>query len=187
MQITLRNILPQYKADIETEVREWAAKLDKFYPRIVSCRVVVELPHRRHQEGNIYKAAVTLTIPQKQIVISRENGANKPHENFRIAIHDAFEDAKRQLEEYALIQDRDVKDHDNLPHGVISKIFPEGYGFIQTFGEREIYFHKNSVLDGFEKLKIGAEVRFEEEQGEKGPQATTVKLLRKVHAHHRRH
>lgn len=43
---------------------------------------------------------------------------------------------------------------------------------------REIYFHKNSVLSGaFPRLKIGTTVRFAEERGEKGPQATSVRIL----------
>jgi cold shock CspA family protein len=51
----------------------------------------------------------------------------------------------------------------------------EGYGFLTTPEGREIYFHRHSVLEpGFDRLDIDAEVRFAEEQGEKGPQASTV-------------
>ena len=39
----------------------------------------------------------------------------------------------------------------------------------------EIYFHEHSVLEsGFAGLKVGTEVHFVEEAGEKGPQASTV-------------
>ena len=45
---------------------------------------------------------------------------------------------------------------------------------------REVYFHSNSVLDGaFSRLAVGTHVIFAEEMGEKGPQASTVKLLGK--------
>ncbi len=186
LKLTIRNIQPQYKDDIETEVREWSDKLDKFYPRITTGRVVIELPHRRHREGNLYRVVITVSVPGKQIVVDREHPYNQIHENYRIAIRDAFEDAFRQLEEYDLVQSREIKAKDTeVPHGVITKLFPDGYGFIEEFGGREIYFHKNSVLDGFENLRIGMEVRFEEEAGEKGPQASTVKVLKKEHAHHR--
>ena len=59
---------------------------------------------------------------------------------------------------------------------VITKLFQDrGYGFLESEDGREIYFHKNSVLDGrFEKLQIGAKVRYAEEDGDKGPQASTV-------------
>jgi cold shock CspA family protein len=50
-----------------------------------------------------------------------------------------------------------------------------GYGFLETPDGRELYFHEHSVLDGgFPELEVGSEVRFIEEPGEKGPQATTV-------------
>jgi cold shock CspA family protein len=54
------------------------------------------------------------------------------------------------------------------------------FGFIATADGREIYFHKNSVLNGgFARLKPGTAVAFAEEDGEKGPQASTVRLLGK--------
>ena len=75
--------------------------------------------------------------------------------------------------------------HEVPPHGNVQHISPyEGFGFIETRDGREIYFHRNSVLNGaFEKLEIGAEVRFEvaEAESEKGPQATTVRLIGKHH------
>ncbi|MBI4690122.1 MAG: HPF/RaiA family ribosome-associated protein [Nitrospirae bacterium] len=187
LKIVFRDVSP-YEDVLDEEIRKWADKLDQHFDGIISCRVVVEKPHKHHKEGNLYKAAVTLTVPNKQIVVSREHPLHHSHEDIFVAVHHVFEDAARQLEEYALMRYRDVKDHDLLPHGVVSKLFPkEGYGFIQGFGGREIYFHHNSVLDGFERLKIGMEVRFEEEAGEKGPQASTVKIIRKAHTHHRRH
>ncbi len=55
-----------------------------------------------------------------------------------------------------------------------------GFGFIETPDGREIYFHRNSVLnDGFPRLDVGTRVTFAEEMGEKGPQATTVHIAGK--------
>ena len=46
--------------------------------------------------------------------------------------------------------------------------------------QRRIYFHRNSVIDGgFDRLAVGAHVAFTEEEGDKGPQASTVRMLRK--------
>ena len=58
----------------------------------------------------------------------------------------------------------------------MTKMFSRsGYGIITTGDEREIYFHRNSVVDSkFPKLAIGARVRFVESEGEEGPQASTV-------------
>jgi cold shock CspA family protein len=53
-----------------------------------------------------------------------------------------------------------------------------GFGFLQTSDGREVYFNEYSVLSGaFAKLKVGTRVTFAEEEGESGPQASTVKLL----------
>ena len=109
------------------------------------------------------------------------------HEDIYVAVHHAFQEAARQLEEYARIKHWDVKDHDELPHGIVARLHRDGYGFIATPEGREIYFHKNSVLDGFESLAAGQEVRFDEEEGDKGPQASTVKVVRQEHLHHRKH
>ena len=45
---------------------------------------------------------------------------------------------------------------------------------------QEIYFHRNSVLDDdYSRLAVGSRVTYAEEMGEKGPQASTVKLMGK--------
>ena len=74
-----------------------------------------------------------------------------------------------------------IKEHEAQPIGKVIRINPEdGFGFLETADKREIYFHKNSVLDGgFARLSVGARVAFAEEQGEKGLQASTVRLLGK--------
>ncbi|MEE9542924.1 MAG: cold shock domain-containing protein [Thermodesulfobacteriota bacterium] len=76
-----------------------------------------------------------------------------------------------------------MKIHEVQPHGRISELFTdEGYGTIESSDGMEIYFHRNSVLNAdFDKLEIGTEVRFVEEAGEKGPQASTVKVIGKHH------
>jgi cold shock CspA family protein len=54
------------------------------------------------------------------------------------------------------------------------------FGFIETDDGREIYFHRNSVLGGeFPQLAVSSRVTYAEEMGEKGPQASTVKLMGK--------
>jgi cold shock CspA family protein len=84
---------------------------------------------------------------------------------------------ERILQDYVRKLRGEVKHHEPaLADGKIERIFPyEGYGFILTDDNREIYFDANSVLDKpFENLEVGRKVRFFEERGEKGPQASTV-------------
>ena len=55
-------------------------------------------------------------------------------------------------------------------------------GFIEAADGGEIYFHRNAVLDGaFDRLVVGSEVVFVEEEGDKGAQASTVRLIGKHH------
>jgi cold shock CspA family protein len=74
-----------------------------------------------------------------------------------------------------------VKQHEGAPLGTVSELDPLGeFGFLETDDGREIYFHRNSVLEGgFASLSIGARVTFAEEMGDKGPQASTVKPMGK--------
>jgi cold shock CspA family protein len=71
------------------------------------------------------------------------------------------------------------------PHGrVASLIAEQDYGFIEASDGSEVYFHRNSVVGGgFDKLAVGDEVRFSfhAEEGEKGPQASTVVAVGKHH------
>jgi ribosome-associated translation inhibitor RaiA len=154
LQIVFRDVSP-YEEFLDKEIRRWAAKLEEHYSRIVSCRVAVEKSYSRHRQGNLYKATVRVKVPGKLIVVSREHPFHHSHEDIYVAVHHAFQEAVRQLEEYSRVKKWDVKDHDELPHGVVARLHPDGYGFIATPEGREVYFHKNSVLDGFADLKVG--------------------------------
>jgi len=181
LQISFRDMDPS--GAVEAKIRERAAKLDRYYHRIMSCRVVIEAPHRRHHQGKLYHVRVDVTVPQGELVVSREPVDHHSHEDVYVAIRDAFDATQRRLANYARRQRGDIKVHDESPVSRVSKLFPgEGYGFIETPQGHDIYFHQNSVLNGgFGRLEVGDEVQFVEEQGEKGPQASTVRLVRKHH------
>lgn len=169
---------------IETNIRKKASKLDSFYDRILSCRVVIEAPHRHHHKGKLYHVRIDMTVPGSELVVSREPSKHASHQDVYVAVRDAFNAARRKLQDYARRQRRAVKVHEALPRARVSRLFPEeGFGFLETPDGREIYFHKNSVLEpGFDYIKMGTEVYFAEEQGGKGPQASTVKLVGKNRA-----
>jgi ribosomal subunit interface protein len=174
LQITVRNV--SISAAVEEDIREKAARLDVFCDQIMGCRVVVEAPHRHSHQGIFYNVRIDLTLPGAELVVKRE-----PNEDIYVAVRDAFDAARREVEDFVRRQRGDVKSHEAPPHARVSKLFPErGYGFLETPDGRAIYFHRNSVLsEGFDRLKIGTEVRFSEEMGEKGPQASTVTLIGK--------
>jgi cold shock CspA family protein/ribosome-associated translation inhibitor RaiA len=181
LQITFRG-LPHSDA-VEGNIREKAEKLDQFFPQIMSCRVVVESHHKHHHQGNLFHIRIDLTVPGHEIVVSRDRQKHQAHEDVYVAIRDAFDAARRQLEDYARTLRGDVKAHAVPEHGRIIELVPaEDFGRIQTSDGRLVYFHRNSVLGAdFDALAEGDEVRFAEEQGEKGPQASTVHLTGKHH------
>jgi len=170
LQITARNL--ELSQDVEAVIRREAAKLEQFYPRILRCRVLVEAEHR-FPGGEVvaYRVRIDLTVPNDEIRTTRQI-----HEELLTAVQRAFQACARQLEDYARIQRGDVGLPETMPHARVRVLFPwEGYGFLETRDGREVYFHRNSVLDGaFDRLEVGSTVRFVEEPGEKGPQATTV-------------
>ena len=179
LQINFRDIPPSEA--VEARVREKADWLDKFFDQIMTCRVMIEAPHGHHHKGKLYHIRIDLTVPNGEIVVNRDPKDHQAHEDVYVAIRDAFDAARRKLQDYARIQRGDIKSHEIPPHGTISDLVPaEDFGRIQTLDGREIYFHRNSFIDAdFDKLEIGDKVRFVEELGERGPQATTVHLIGK--------
>lgn len=195
VQVTFRNMQPSEA--VEAAIHTLVARLDTFYDGIMGCRVLVDIPHRHHVYGRRYHVRIDLTVPGEEIVVSHEptlHGAEQAIEqpvetketelggadrDLYVALHEAFDEAGRQLQDWVRERRGKVKRHVALPRGRVVKLVPEeGYGFLATFDGREVYFHRHAVLrDGFDRLAVGAEVSFVEEPGEKGPQATTVRLV----------
>lgn len=175
--IKFRNMPPS--DSIEQHVRQKAEKLDSFYDGIVGCRVVIEAPHRHHHKGKIYHVRIELAVPGNDLIVNRDPSQNAQHEDVYVAIRDAFEAARRRLQDFARRRRGQVKIHQPLPHARVSKCFKDkGFGFIETPDGREVYFHKNSVLTpGFDHVEIGTEVQFVEEQGAEGPQASQIRII----------
>jgi len=171
LQITARNF--ELTEAIETAIREKADKLDQMFEQIMRCSVMVESPHRHQQKGVLYNVRINITVPGKEIVVKKE-----PHEDLYVAVNNAFDAAQRQLQDSSKRRRGDIKYHEEAPRARIVRLFPdEGYGFLSTPEGREIYFHENSVVNfSFEDLKEGMPVRYIESTGEKGPQASTVKI-----------
>ncbi|HEX5136003.1 MAG TPA: HPF/RaiA family ribosome-associated protein [Planctomycetota bacterium] len=180
VEITFRDLPRWEKA--EDEVRKRAAELERYFDRITSCRVLIEAPHLHQQKGQIYHVRVDLTVPGREIVVKRDPADRKLHEDLYVAIRDAFRAARRQLQDYVRERRGLVKAHDTPPHGRVTKLFAEeGYGFLETPDGEEVYFHRNAVHEGFDELAVGSEVRYTEEEGDRGPQATSVRLVGRHH------
>jgi ribosomal subunit interface protein len=181
LQITFRHMEPSDA--VESRIRAEADKLEQFCENIMSCRVVIESPHEHHHQGKLFHVAIDLKVPGKEIVVTRGHGKDHAHEDVYVTIRDAFNEMQRQLQDHARKQRGKVKEHEVPPHGRVTQLVPnEDYGRIETADGRDIYFHRNSVLNNaYDSLEIGSEVRFAEEMGEQGPQASSVQLVGKHH------
>lgn len=195
VRISFRNMKPSEA--VAARVREEVSKLETFYQGIISCRVLVELPHKHRRRGDLFHVRINLIVPGAELVVKKEPSlhatlrqtdlekasksyeAQAAHEDVFVVIRDAFKEARRQLQDFVRRTRGEIKAHVSPPRGRISKLFPEeGYGFLETDDGTEIYFHKNSVLnDAFPRLTIGAKVTFAEETGEKGVQASTLRAI----------
>lgn len=81
-------------------IQKKAEALEKFFPRIASIRVRVELATRRHQQGSLYQVRINMGVPGSEIVVSRYPSEHQAHEDVYVAIRDAFKSARRQLENH---------------------------------------------------------------------------------------
>lgn len=174
LEITFRG-LPRSEA-IEADAREKAGKLDQFCDSIMACRIMIESPHRHRQKGKLYRVRIDLTVPEQEIIVNRSPSKRAAHEDIYVALRDAFDAARRQLEDYARRRRGVTKVHALATSARVLQIFPgQDYGFLRTDDGRDIYFHRNSLVGAdFDHLDPGMEVKYVEEQGQEGPQAVTV-------------
>ncbi len=176
LQVTFRGM--ESSPAVEQRIREHAEKLERFHPRITSCRVVVEAPHRQHHKGKLYTARIDVTYPGGEIAANREHRLDHSHEDVYVALRDVFSAVQRRLQDQQRIRRGRVKEHLAPQIGTIVRLFPDqGYGFAQLPDEQEVYFHRNAVAEGsFEALTVGTHLRLVINEGESGngPQASTV-------------
>jgi cold shock CspA family protein/ribosome-associated translation inhibitor RaiA len=167
---------------VRTAISKHLDELGQRFGRITAGRVVLKGPGGRHQTGGLYEVNIRLALPNgREVNIGRTAKEDERHADLTFAINDAFKRARRRLQDQARRMDGIVKHHEEQPIGTVASLDASGeFGFLTDRQGRDIYFHRNSVLDGaFNRLSVGTRVTFAEEAGEKGPQASTVKLLGK--------
>ena len=98
--------------DLAASVHEDADKLTKFFDRIQSCRVTVEAPHRHQHKGKHYRVHIHITVPDETIDVDRDADEDPGHQDVRAALRDAFDAARRQLQDYATRRRGDGKGRD---------------------------------------------------------------------------
>ena len=139
VEITFRGL--GHSDALEGAIRERVAWLEQFYADIVGCRVLVEIPHRHRHSGRHFHVRIELPVPGGgPLVVSHEpslHGRSKNtertshhkeseiesvHRYARVAIHDAFDVARRLLQDFARKQRGDVKTHEVPAPGEVVEI-----------------------------------------------------------------
>lgn len=171
LQITFRDM--ERSDALEAHIREKAEKLETFFDPIMSCRVVVEMPHQHKQQGRIFNVRVDVGVPGSEIVVNRDK-----HEDVYVALRDAFDAAKRKLDDYSRRLRGDTKTHPQEFTGLVARLVPEEeYGFIRRADGDELYFNADNLVNiRFDQLQEGNEVKFIEEMAAEGPQAKRVSI-----------
>lgn len=179
LEISFRDVAKT--PELEDLIREKAAKLEDVCDHISSCRVAIETRQHHQHRGRPYRIRIDITVPPgHEIVVVREPSKGDMHSDLAAEIRDAFQAAWRQLRDLKEKQRGDTKTHPQQEiQAVVDRLFPmNGTGFLRTLDGRDIFFHRNSVLHGdYDRLEVGTGVTFSEELGEKGPQATTVRIV----------
>jgi ribosomal subunit interface protein len=111
-QISFRNL--GESPAIRDAIQKRVERLDRFFPRIMACRVLVESPHNSQHRGKHFHVRVDLTVPGREIVINRDPKAKATNENMYAAVRDAFDAADRKLHEYARKLRGHVKTHEEI-------------------------------------------------------------------------
>lgn len=94
---------------LETDVKNHVESLSHFFDRITDCQVTIDAPHRHHHKGRRYKVVIRISVPGETLVVSHEDESSPAHDDCYVAVRDAFRSARRQLQDYARIQRKDVK------------------------------------------------------------------------------
>lgn len=79
---------------VEAAARRKLEKLDLFRPDILACRVTIALADKHRHQGRSFNVRVDVTVPEHEIAGDRTHD-----EDVHVALRDAFDDVKRQLQD----------------------------------------------------------------------------------------
>lgn len=171
LHITFHGMEPS--AAVEEAARAKAAHLERFASDIMGCRVAVDLLQKHKHQGRPFGVRIDLTLPGHELVVDRVQ-----NEDIYVALREAFDNMKRQLEEVVQVRRGEEKQHPRELHGEVVRLnAAEGFGFIRTPDGDEYYFGSDNLTSGrMEQLEVGTAVQFITDPAAQGPQAKRVSL-----------
>jgi ribosome-associated translation inhibitor RaiA/cold shock CspA family protein len=171
---------------IEDAIRAHVARLERIYSRLTTCRVRVDQRNQNANDTIPPVVHIEILVPgHKDIVVAHEpDHLQRKFQapDLRNAINEAFRIAERRLAQYKdQLRDHTAVAGHEAAHeylGQVAELTPEkDFGFLLTASGGLLYFHRNSLLNGgFDRLKVGTEVHYVEEDGDTGPLAKKVRV-----------
>ena len=182
LEIAFHNL--QASESVEAEIRRQVERLETRYGNLTGCRVSVEALHQQHQTGNLYEVHVVLSLPGRDLAVSREPHHAREryaHPDVHTTVRDAFKAIEKQL---SGVRGRRhgaavAAAADGPLAGQVALIEPgSDHGFLIDNAGTQLYFHRDSVTNGrFEALQPGDPVRYTPETTDTGPVAVKVRLV----------
>lgn len=171
LQIAFHNM--ERSDALEAAVRTRVEHLDRFADDVMSCRVVLDQVQMHQHQGRPFGVRIELTVPGHELVVNRVQD-----EDIHVALREAFDDMKRQLEDVVRRRRGDQKQHARELHGKVVRVNDaEGFGFLQTPDGQEYYFSRDNLASGrLEQLQVGTAVQFIAEPAAEGLQAKRVSI-----------
>lgn len=178
LEITFENGLKSSVA-LRRRIGKEAEKLEKFHHGILACRVAVKGRSHRRKHGDLFDVRLQIsTLGGRDIVIDHNPSVDHAHEDAFIAVRDAFNAARRRLQDRHRREQGQTKTHEPPSQGRIAQLNAKGYGFIECPDGRQVYFHGNAVKNrSFNQLRKGAKVRFLESETDGRIQASSVHFV----------
>lgn len=175
LRIDARNL--DMQSAWQEKIVEEKEKLTRHHSgQVLSLRVSLESTSH-HKEGG-YQVGLVVKVPNETVVIKRKGDGIMP------LIVESFDVLGLKLKEIQRKKRKSEKGQEperpGSAEGIVKHVYPyESYGFIVTSAGREIYFHENALKDlVIDEMAEGDEVRFGEAEGDKGPCATWVRVLK---------
>lgn len=99
LRVTFRH-MPR-SAAVEARVHEHVGRLERFHQRIIGCHVVIETPAGHRRKGAPFSVRIELALPGGEICVDTGRAEHEAHMDVYVALRDAFDAAKRRLQEHA--------------------------------------------------------------------------------------
>jgi ribosomal subunit interface protein len=99
VRITFRHLQPS--ESLRQHIEQESTKLEEFFTPIIDCHVVIDLPNRSAQGGQPYRVRVELEVPGHRLVGGVDPSEDKSRQDAFMAVSEAFDNAQRELQDYA--------------------------------------------------------------------------------------